>query len=307
MPPSRPVSSRRVPEDDPESILVHSYLMPKNIDEARTLSRAALHEVIGYIVVTALLLALGISSLVIWISSYVVPYGTYVLAECLVLNSTQTMLPEGFLRQPLYRAEVYIYVFNTSNPECCCQDLYGRNRCAEWEALAYDNILETAPSHMVKSTTQVRRCYVAGLSRANSLLPPNRHTAGSKVEFLRQYGYPGTFHKCWHSPGSLPALHFSLTHSCPLSVGHLSRGKNNLSDSTVSTGKDKVLMDRSSNSTFLIVPVLALTFGLWGLWSVGKKVRLYRAAHYYTNKYSGEVKDENVSAFPVPRLHDMRE
>mmetsp|Transcript_43796 Transcript_43796/g.103093 ORF Transcript_43796/g.103093 Transcript_43796/m.103093 type:complete len:250 (-) Transcript_43796:216-965(-) len=228
MPPSRPVSSRRVPEDDPESILVHSYLMPKNIDEARTLSRAALHEVIGYIVVTALLLALGISSLVIWISSYVVPYGTYVLAECLVLNSTQTMLPEGFLRQPLYRAEVYIYVFNTSNPECCCQDLYGRNRCAEWEALAYDNILET-------------------------------HTAGSKVEFLRQYGYPGTFHKCWHSPG-----------------------------------KDKVLMDRSSNSTFLIVPVLALTFGLWGLWSVGKKVRLYRAAHYYTNKYSGEVKDENA-------------
>mmetsp|Transcript_17365 Transcript_17365/g.34656 ORF Transcript_17365/g.34656 Transcript_17365/m.34656 type:complete len:249 (-) Transcript_17365:569-1315(-) len=227
MPPSRPVSSKRTPEDNPEAILVHKHLVPKNIVEAKTFARAALHEVIGYVVITSILLALGVTSLVIWISSYVVPYGTFVVAECLVLNSTQTMLPEGFLRQPLYRAEVYVYVFNTTNPECCCQDMYGRNRCAEWEALAYDNILET-------------------------------HTAGSKVDFLRQYGYPGTFHKCWHSPG-----------------------------------KDKVLMKRSSNSPFLIVPVLALTFGLYGLFVVAKKAKVYRASHYYVNKYSGAGKDEN--------------
>ncbi len=27
------------------------------------------------------------------------------------------MLPEGFNREPLYRAEVYVYVFNTTYPE----------------------------------------------------------------------------------------------------------------------------------------------------------------------------------------------
>ena len=67
------------------------------------------------------------------VSSYLVPYGTYMRADCLVLNSTQTVLAEGFQREPLYRAEVYVYVFNTTYPECCCKDTLGKERCAEWE------------------------------------------------------------------------------------------------------------------------------------------------------------------------------
>mmetsp|Transcript_28151 Transcript_28151/g.65535 ORF Transcript_28151/g.65535 Transcript_28151/m.65535 type:complete len:276 (+) Transcript_28151:39-866(+) len=228
MPPSRPVSARRSGNnDEPEKAVLHTYLLPRNLAEAKSRSRAALAEVLGSILVTTALLACGIAALVLWLSTYAIPFGTYMRASCLVLNSTQTMLPEGFNREPLYRAEVYVYVFNTTYPECCCEDLFGRQRCAEWEGVAFDNM-------------------------------QNTHTAGDKWDFLRLYGYPGTFHKCWHSPS-----------------------------------KERVLLARDTNTLFLLLPILLFFFGAWGVLSSARKVASFKAAQYYIDKFSGKVADEN--------------
>ena len=176
---SRPVSARRPGHDIPEKIVVREHLQPRTINEAKSRSRVSMQELLGSISVTILFFAFGLTTFILWISSYIVPYGTYVRADCLVLNSTQTMLSEGFQREPLYRAEVYVYVFNTSLPKCCCKNSFGKERCAEWEAVSYDTPIET-------------------------------HTPGDKWDFLRQYGYPSTFHKCWHSPDKEKVLLRSL-------------------------------------------------------------------------------------------------
>eukprot|EP00802_Teleaulax_amphioxeia_P027486 Tamp_28844.p2 GENE.Tamp_28844~~Tamp_28844.p2 ORF type:complete len:101 (-),score=9.31 Tamp_28844:70-372(-) len=52
------------------------------------------------------------------------------------------------------------------------------------------------------------------------------HTPGDKWDFLRKYGYPSTFHKCWHSPD-----------------------------------KNKVLLKRSNNSPFLMAPIASFLVG----------------------------------------------
>jgi hypothetical protein len=101
---------------------------------------SAVRESAGAAQITTVLLGSAALLLVTWISTYASPYGTFLRASCLVLNSTQTLLPKGFNREPLYRAEVYVYVFNTTFPECCCEDIFGRQRCAEWEGLAFDNM-----------------------------------------------------------------------------------------------------------------------------------------------------------------------
>jgi len=52
MPPSRPVSARRSGNnDEPEKAVLHTYLLPRNIAEAKARSRAALSEVLGSILV----------------------------------------------------------------------------------------------------------------------------------------------------------------------------------------------------------------------------------------------------------------
>jgi hypothetical protein len=48
-----------------------------------------------------------------WKKTYLVPFGTYFKATCDILNSTQSSVPNGYMREPLYRAEVCVYVFNT--------------------------------------------------------------------------------------------------------------------------------------------------------------------------------------------------
>jgi len=155
------------PSDDMAS---NKALVPKTIAEARTRVQVTRQEVIGYIFFTASVIAFGIASLILYLITYTVPYTEYVEAECLVLNSTQTVLNKGFNREPLYRAEVYVYVFNTTeaHSKCCCANQWGRERCAEWEAVAFDNIREA-------------------------------HTTGDRTEWLRKYGWPGTIHPCWSS------------------------------------------------------------------------------------------------------------
>mmetsp|Transcript_12090 Transcript_12090/g.29565 ORF Transcript_12090/g.29565 Transcript_12090/m.29565 type:complete len:254 (+) Transcript_12090:108-869(+) len=229
MPPSRPVSSRRPVADPSEDMAANKHLVPKTIAEAKTRVRVTLQEVVGYILFTAILLAAGISTLVVYLSTYIVPYATFVEAECLVLNSTQSMLHEGFNREPLYRAEVYVYVFNTTNEtaKCCCPDQFGRERCAEWEAIAYDNIREV-------------------------------HTVGDRTEWLRKYGAPGTFHPCWHSPG-----------------------------------KEKVLLSRSTNSPFLMVPIVAFILGTLGLLTSTRKVQAFHQGRYIYMKLSGKFKESH--------------
>lgn len=228
MPSSRPVTARRTGHDIPEKIVVRNNLQPRTVNEAKARSRVSLQEVLGSIAATTIFFAFALTTFVIWVSSYVVPYGTYMRADCLVLNSTQTVLMEGFQREPLYRAEVYVYVFNTTYPECCCKNSFGRERCAEWEAISFDNVHET-------------------------------HTPGDKWNFLRQYGYPSTFHKCWHSPD-----------------------------------KNKVLLRRANQSPFLMAPIAAFIFGLYAAYFAYGKVKAYRAARYYVDKFEGRLPDENA-------------
>mmetsp|Transcript_37424 Transcript_37424/g.60289 ORF Transcript_37424/g.60289 Transcript_37424/m.60289 type:complete len:264 (-) Transcript_37424:40-831(-) len=227
MPSSRPVSARRPGHDIPEKIVVRNYLQPRTINEAKARSRVSFQEVLGSIAATTIFFAFALTTFIIWVSSYIVPYGTYMRADCLVLNSTQTVLMEGFQREPLYRAEVYVYVFNTTYPECCCKNSFGKERCAEWEAISYDNVHET-------------------------------HTPGDKWDFLRNYGYPSTFHKCWHSPD-----------------------------------KKTVLLKRSNQSPFLMAPIASFIVGIYAAYLAYAKVKAYRAAQFYVDKFSGKLRDEN--------------
>ena len=65
---------------------------------------SAVRESAGAAQITTVLLGSAALLLVTWISTYAIPYGTFLRASCLVLNSTQTLLPKGFNREPLYRA-----------------------------------------------------------------------------------------------------------------------------------------------------------------------------------------------------------
>ena len=125
-------------------------------------------EVIGWTIMVALLMAGFIGSLYIWVRDFAEPLSTYLLAECLAISSQQTEKPRGFGLDPLKRAEVLVHVFSSSMPECCCADRDGKQRCDEWQTIAYDAV--------------------------------NReHSSGSKEHFLVKHGHPGTFYPCWHS------------------------------------------------------------------------------------------------------------
>ena len=245
LPSSRPVSADRQLSQPVESIVADKFLVPHNVEEARLLRQAAWWEMLGYSVATIIFLAFFLATLIFWMKTFVVPYGTFIKAMCLVLNSTQSSIPAGFNREPLYRAEVYVYVFNTSYTQCCCPNYYGQDRCAEWEALAYDNIMQS-------------------------------YTTGDKTDFLVQYGYPGTFHVCWHSPL-----------------------------------KDQVVLVRSAYGEFLMAPFLALVFGLLGLRSTFLKVQTYRESTHLHDKFAGSTnKDDGADTrreeLPL-KLHHLQE
>ena len=222
--PSRPVSAERQISQPVESIVADRFLKPHNADEARLRRQSAWWEMIGYSFATTALLIFFLSTLIMWLNTYVVPYGTFLRASCLVLNSTQSSIAEGFMREPLFRAEVYLYVFNTTYTDCCCPNYYGQDRCAEWEALAYNNIMQS-------------------------------FTSGDKTDFLAEYGYPGTFHTCWHSPL-----------------------------------KDRVLLVRSIYGEFLMAPMLAFIFGVLGLRNSFLKIQTYRESAHIFDKLTSKVK-----------------
>jgi hypothetical protein len=233
--PSRPVSAERQISQPAESILADRFLKPHNADEARLRRQSAWWEMIGYLFATSVLLVLSLSMLIMWLNTFVVPYGTFLRASCLVLNSTQSSVAEGFMREPLFRAEVYVYVFNTTYTDCCCPNYYGQDRCAEWEALAYDTIMQS-------------------------------FTSGDKTDFLADYGYPGTFHACWHSPL-----------------------------------KDQVVLVRSFYGEFLMAPTLAFIFGVLGLRNSFLKIDTYRESANLFDKLTGKI-DTSSSE---PKTEDM--
>lgn len=200
---------------------------------------------LGYSATTTILLTFSLATLIFWMNTYLVPFGTFLKARCLVLNSTQSSVPDGFMREPLYRAEIYVYVYNTTYTDCCCPNYFGQDRCAEWEALAYDNIMQS-------------------------------FTSGDKSDFLATFGYPGTFHTCWHSPL-----------------------------------KDQILLVRSMYAEFLMAPALAFVFGVWGIRSTFLRVQAYRESAHLYDKFSREARgDDNEPVKPelLPfKLHNKFE
>jgi hypothetical protein len=176
----------------------------------------AWHEAMGWSLVTLLLMTLFICSLYIWVRDFAEPLSTYLPAECLAISSKQTESPRGFGSAPLMRGEILVHVFSSTMPECCCPDNDGKKRCAEWQVVSYDAV--------------------------------NReHSSGSKEEFIRKHGHPGSFYPCWHSPD-----------------------------------KQFVILSRNWNAEFLWVPILAiLSMCASAYWSFQKIVE-YRALvrHY---------------------------
>ena len=223
---SRPVSAQRPASQLSEAISSNNFMIPHGLEEARIRLRSTTFEMVGYSIFTCLLLAFALSAFIVWLTTYAVPFSTYLAAQCLVLNSTQLSKPEGFMREPLYRAEVYVYVFNTTYPECCCPNAFGQSRCAEWEAVSFDNIIES-------------------------------YTSGDKTDFLIEYGYPGTYHFCWHSPA-----------------------------------KDKVVLVRSLYAEFLMAPGLSLLLGLLGIRYTLIRVQRYKESRYFYDLYSGNLSNE---------------
>ena len=174
------------------------------------------HEAVGWSFVTLLFLTLFVSSLYIWVRDFAEPLATYLPAECLAISSKQTESPRGFGLTPLMRGEILVHVFRSTMPECCCPDRDGKERCAEWQTVSYDAV--------------------------------NReHSSGSKEDFIRRHGHPGSFYPCWHSPD-----------------------------------KQWVILSRDWNAEFLWVPILALlSMCACAYWSF-KKIMEHRALvrHY---------------------------
>ena len=129
----------------------------------------------------------------------------------------------GIYAGTAFQSRSYVYVFNTTYTDCCCPNYYGQDRCAEWEALAYDTIMQS-------------------------------FTSGDKTDFLADYGYPGTFHACWHSPL-----------------------------------KDQVVLVRSFYGEFLMAPTLAFIFGVLGLRNSFLKIDTYRESANLFDKLTGKI------------------
>mmetsp|Transcript_42448 Transcript_42448/g.66461 ORF Transcript_42448/g.66461 Transcript_42448/m.66461 type:complete len:165 (-) Transcript_42448:70-564(-) len=106
--------------------------------------------------------------MIYWVEDYGRPLTTYKLAECLVLESKQAVAGTGYGQAPASRAEISVFVFSSTTPECCCPDRDGNERCGQWTAMAYD------------TTTGAL-------------------TTSDKSQYLVSYGHPGTFYPCWHS------------------------------------------------------------------------------------------------------------
>ena len=223
---SRPTSAARTPGQPSGVVSAEKHLKPHNVEEATIRLQTAWWEMMGFSVATVALLVFALTLFIVWGVYFVTPFSTFIKAKCLVLNATQTSLAVGFMREPLYRAEVYVYVFNTSYTQCCCPNVFGQERCAEWEAVAFDNILQS-------------------------------YTSGDKTDFLQVYGYPGTFHNCWHS-----------------------------------SQKEQVVLTRQFYWTFLMAPILALILGLWGFRTSSMRVQTYRDSVLFYDQLTGKISDD---------------
>jgi hypothetical protein len=159
---------------------------------------------------------------------------TFVAATCLVLAAQEKTLPTGQGGVPVSRAEITVHVFNTAAPECCCPGTDGAEKCAEWQAVAFDS---------------ARLGYLAGF------------TPTDKRNFIREFGHPGNFQPCWHSrnkdqalppkPRSLPKWRAS-PRTCR--EAQACRGYLTAFSAGVCT---QVILDRDWNLEMLALPALA--------------------------------------------------
>ena len=142
---------------------------------SHALQSAALHRakpfygVIGWGILTVILMTLLIGSLYVWVRDFAGPLSTYPRAQCMAISAQQTFIPHGYMGASLSRGEVLVHVFGSTMTECCCPDQDGKPRCAEWQAVSYDSV-------------------------------DRQHSMYSKVDFVTKYGLPGSFYACWHSP-----------------------------------------------------------------------------------------------------------
>ena len=144
-----------------------------------------MHEIIGFSLCCIVFIWGAVWTASFWSSTYFSPVQTAVQAECLVLDSRQvaSIYSLGMDREPLYRAEVSVYVFaSAAKPANCTSN-------------ASSNSMLGGPSDLSLTACDASNGWVGTAFDDVSGI----YSSGDKSGFLRAFGQSGTYYPCWHT------------------------------------------------------------------------------------------------------------
>jgi hypothetical protein len=149
-----------------------------------------MHEIIGLSLSFFVLILVAVWTSSFWSNAYFYVFQTAVQAECLVLDSRQVISIDSFGmdREPLYRAEVSVYVFASVDQSVSAS-------CTSNSSKSVTRAPLNPPSTACSSSAGTSDGWIGtAFDDARGI-----YSSGDKAGFLRAHGQPGTFYTCWHT------------------------------------------------------------------------------------------------------------